>query len=487
MNKVRTRLAPSPTGYVHIGSLQKILYSYAFAKKNGGDYLVRIEDTDQSRLVEGAEQEIYEAHKLLGIKIDESPEVGGKFGPYKQSERLDLYKKYADELLEAGHAYYAFETPEELEKMREEQRMQKQLTKYRGQYRDYPLAEAKKRVTAGEKYVIRIKLPENEVVKFTDLIMGDISVNTKDLDDYILMKSDGFPTYHLASLVDDHLMEISHVFRGVEWLPTAPIYFTLFKFMGWQAPAMAHIPNVLDPNGGKLSKRKGNVALMEFLKIGYLPGALENFIMLLGWSSKTEEEIFSLEEFVERFDLKAVNKGNPIFNTVKLDWFNHKYLQAMPAAELTDYILGWQDRFYSEPPFDLKSVDKAALEKVVGLEKDRLTLLNGIFDAVKVVLVAPSAYELEHKAFKDLPKETMVSIVEKFLALPDSTFESHETWEQAVRNLAEELQIKAGSAFMTLRIGILGVTMSPPLWEVIEIIGIVETRSRLEKFVTKIQ
>ncbi|MCA9380819.1 glutamate--tRNA ligase, partial [Candidatus Dojkabacteria bacterium] len=350
----RTRFAPSPTGYFHIAGLQKVLYSYALAKKNNGQYIVRIEDTDRNRYVEGTEDVIFESHKLMGIDIDESIHDGGDYGPYRQSDRLDIYIKYADELIENGFAYYAFETKEELDEMRKSQMDAGHRPRYNGLYREYDLEDARERVEAGEEYVVRLKIPAHREIIVEDLIMGEMKFNTDDLDDYIIVKSDGYPTYHLAVVVDDHLMKISHIFRGVEWIATSPIMKLTYEFFGWNMPEIGHVPNILNPNGqGKLSKRNGSVALSEFFEEGYLKEAIINFIILLGWSpsiervhGEKEREIFSLKEFIDLFDTKDLNKSNPKFNREKLLWFNKEYIKNFDTNELADRLNEWNNRYF---------------------------------------------------------------------------------------------------------------------------------------------
>lgn len=480
--KVRTRFAPSPTGSIHIGSIQKILYSYACAKTAGGNYVLRIEDTDRTRYVEGAEQEILDVHQIIGIKPDESPAAGGPFAPYRQSERLDLYKQYAEQLIEAGHAYYAFETPEELAAMRERQQAEKKVARYQGMYRDFPLADAKAKVANGEKYVVRIKLEKDQEIEFEDIIMGKIKVNSNDLDDYILLKSDGFPTYHLAVVVDDYLMNITHVFRGVEWIATAPIHVKLYDFFGWERPAFAHIPNILDPKGGKLSKRSGSVAVMDFIKEGYLPEAILNFMMLLGWSPKTEQEIFSLEEFVKIFSLKNFNKSNPVFNRDKLKWFNQKYIRSYSPAEFKSVFINWFKTYHPEHELHSKlgELSDDNIERILTLESERVEVLKDLLDKFPVFIDLPSAYDFEHKQVKKLSREIKLEIIERYKADFVSSLDSHDTWEALVRSLSEELQLKPGEVFMTLRIALTGQTATPPLFDIIEIVGVEKTTQRLE-------
>lgn len=488
MSEIRTRLAPSPTGSIHIGTLQKVLYSYAWAKKNGGKYILRIEDTDRKRYVEGAEAEIYEVHRRLGIVIDESPEVGGPFSPYRQSERLPMYKTAAEKLVDEGHAYYAFETVEELQEWRSQMEQSGQRAPFRGNGRDLSPAEQRAQVQ-GKPFVIRLKMPKSEIVEFEDLIMGKISINTDTLDDYVIFKSDGFPTYHLAVVVDDNAMQISHVFRGVEWLPTLPVHVLIYRYLGFDLPQIAHIPNILDPKGGKLSKRSGSVAALDFLKEGYLPGAIMNFMMLLGWSPKSDQEIFSLEEFVARFELSGFNKSNPVFNRDKLNWFNEKYIRAMSAGELTQTLLNWAREFH---PDRLDGVVRVLgmekLEAAVGLEQERVVLLADLPEKLELF----SSYLLEngglptHKQIDKLSSSQKRVILEAYIVKVKAGLANHDQWEQAVREIAEMLELKAGQVFMLLRLAITGASASPPLFEFAQIIGQSEELRRLELVLTRL-
>ena len=480
---IRTRFAPSPTGFVHIGSIQKILYSYACAKQADGQYIIRIEDTDQKRSVPGAEEAIYDIHKRLGIVVSESPEIGGAFQPYRQSERLDIYKKYAQELIANGFAYYSFETSEELAQMRAEQIKNKQKVGYDGRYRDYPIAEAQERINRVEKYVIRIKLPVAEKITFTDLILGEIEFSTQDLVDYVLIKSDGYPTYHLAVVVDDHLMEITHVFRGVEWISTTPIHIQLYKYLGWNPPQIGHIPNILDPKGGKLSKRSGSVAAHDFIKKGYLPSAIINYLILLGWSPKTDQEVFSLEEFVTIFNLKNLNKSNPIYNVVKLNWFNQMHIRKLSLPELTTTFLTWVNEFH--PNFDHSKLTDKQLTAILELERERISLLEDLLPILEVFNNLPTSYEFDHKQLKNISKEILIEILKMYYEFIELEFSvkngelDHESWEMKVRQIAEDLNLKAGEVFMTIRIAITGKSATPPLFEFGQIIGVANQLLRL--------
>ncbi len=346
MSEVRVRFAPSPTGYLHIGGLRTALYNYLFAKNNGGKFILRIEDTDQTRFVEGAIENLIEVLHWSGVEYDEGVFVEdgkivekGQYGPYIQSKRLDIYRKYVDELIEKGHAYYCFCSMERLDSLREEQKIKGLVPKYDGLCRNVSLEEAKKRISDGEEYVVRLKLPHDYDIKFKDLVRGDIVINTNDIDDQVLLKSDGFPTYHMAVVVDDHLMKISHIVRGEEWLPSTPKHVYLYEALGWEKPTYVHLPTVLNKDRKKLSKREGDVSVEDFREKGYLAQGLVNYLALVGWSPEDNQEIFSMEELVDKFSFERVSKTGGIFDKDKLDWVNSHYVKALSQKDLTDLAL----------------------------------------------------------------------------------------------------------------------------------------------------
>ncbi len=342
MSEVRLRFAPSPTGYLHIGGLRTALYNHLFAKRNNGKFILRIEDTDQTRFVEGAMENLIKSLEWSGISYDEGVflEDGkivqkGEYGPYIQSERLGTYKQYVDQLIESGKAYYCFCSKERLDSVREHQKSIGKMPKYDGFCRNIPLEEAKKRVADGEEYVVRLKLPANTDIKFNDLVRGEITINSDDSDDQVLLKSDGFPTYHMAVVVDDHLMKITHVVRGEEWLSSTPKHVYLYDALGWEKPTYVHLPTVLNKERQKLSKRHGDVAVEDFAKQGYLPEALVNYLALVGWSPDSNEEILSLQDMEEQFSFDRVAKNGGIFDRDKLDWVNAQYIKTEPIDRIT--------------------------------------------------------------------------------------------------------------------------------------------------------
>ena len=429
-DKVRVRFAPSPTGPLHIGGVRTALYNYLFAKKNGGKLILRIEDTDQTRFVEGAEKYILESFNWCGIAFDEGVHIGGDYAPYRQSERKQIYRDYAEKLVASGHAYYAFDTANELDSLRNKLESEKAANKsYSASSRKQMVnsltlssAEVSQKLKSGEAYVIRFKMPENETVAFTDLIRGDISVNTATLDDKVLFKSDGMPTYHLANIVDDHLMEISHVIRGEEWLPSLPLHIMLYKAFGWDAPEFAHMPLTLKPDGkGKLSKRDGDrlgfpVFPLEwtnpetgevssgYREAGYFPEAFLNILAFLGWNPGTEQELFSLDELIEAFTIDRVGKAGSRFDPEKAKWYNHQYLMQKSNEELAQL---WMKELED------KDVDASAdfALKVVTLVKERANFVSEFWEHGSFFFVPPDSYD--EKMLKKRWKENSPKVLNK--------------------------------------------------------------------------
>jgi glutamyl-tRNA synthetase len=335
---VRTRYAPSPTGFLHVGGLRTALYNYLFARKHSGTYLLRIEDTDQSRKVEGAIENLIDIFDWLGVHFDEGPHVGGAFGPYVQSERLNFYRDYLQLLVAAGHAYPCFCTSDRLDQMRKEQNANGRVPMYDRRCRNLPKSEVERRIAAGEPHVWRMAVPDEQTVIVSDIIRGNVSFETSTIDDQVLLKSDGFPTYHLANVVDDHMMDISHVIRGEEWLPSTPKHVLLYEFLGWNLPIFAHLPLLLNADRSKMSKRSGDVAVEEYRNKGFLPDSLINFVALLGWHPSDDREIFSLEDLVSEFELERVNKAGAVFDLTKLRWMNAEYIKAESDETLFGHL-----------------------------------------------------------------------------------------------------------------------------------------------------
>lgn len=485
---VVTRIAPSPTGSLHIGGLKMALYDYALAKKNNGKFILRIEDTDRNRFAEGAEAEAIAMLYAYGFPYDEV---------YKQSERLSLYKEYAEKLIEKGFAYYCFSTKEEIEVMRQKAQAEHKTFIFRSPYRDLPIEEACKKIENGQEYVIRQKLQENQVVEFTDPVQGLMQFNTNDIDETVLLKSDGFPTYHLAVVVDDHLMGVTHVFRGVEWLPSVPKHVLLYKAFDWEMPVISHLSVILDPDGGKLSKRKGSVSAKDFLDEGYLPEAVLNFLMLLGWSpaikygfGEKEREIFSLAEFIELFDMTDVNKASPVFNREKLIWFNQKYIQALSGPELVKRFTDWltPGEEYKGLLELINSRGDDYLEKVLLLEQTRVKLLSDFTETIEFFYKFKGGTDfLAIKQTKNLTTEQIKGFFKESILLfekyPDTLKDlNRESLEMFVREYAEKNELKAGSLFMALRLATTDSAFSPPLLEVIRILGKQEIIKRIASY-----
>lgn len=477
-NTVRVRFAPSPTGYLHIGGLRTALYNYLFAKHHDGDFILRIEDTDQSRYVEEAEEDILKSLAWSGIEIDEGPENPGKFAPYRQSERREIYHKYADQLVENGHAYYAFDTTDELDQMRE--RLQKSgnpSPKYDAITRQsmknsltLPSEEVMKRLEKGEEYVVRLKVPRRETVRFEDLIRGHVSFETKGLDDQVLLKSDGMPTYHLANVVDDHEMQISHVIRGEEWLSSTPKHVLLYQAFGWEMPQMAHLPLIMSPSGGKLSKRKAEsegipINTKDYIDRHYEADALVNFLAYLGWSPGDDSEIHSLDELVELFTLDRVSKGGAVFNHKKLLWYNEHYLREQP-----DKIIASRLKEIAHEGL-IKNVNDEYLEEAVALLKDRVSKIEEILDMGSFFFEDPEAYdENALKKWKDDSAELVALYKAEIEELSDDEFEAA-TLKTSLESVINEKGVGFGKLMMPLRIGVTGQGFGPDLFSSMELLG----------------
>jgi len=502
MSKVRVRFAPSPTGGLHLGGVRTVLFNYLFAKKHGGDFIVRIEDTDQTRYVEGAEQYIFECLKWCGLEPDESVLHGGEFTPYRQSERKEMYRQYAEQLIKDGHAYYAFDTTEELEKMREELKAKGSHSLMYDHHvrmgmnnslRLLP-AETQALLDAGTPYVIRIKIPANEFVSFTDLIRGEIDFDTNTVDDKVLLKADGMPTYHLAVVVDDHLMKISHAFRGEEWLPSAPVHILLWKYLFGlnNMPEWAHLPLILKPDGnGKLSKRDGDrlgfpVYAMDwkdpktseltkgFKEIGFLPEAFVNLLAVLGWNDGTEQEIFTMEELIEKFSIEKVHKGGAKFDFEKAKWFNHEWIKKLNVERYQQEV---KEVFESK---GISIIDDAYLLRVMDLVKDRCTLLSDFYEQGKLFFQVPNTYDEAsvQPKWDEGKKDFFKAFAEK--AGQINTWEITEL-ENTFKALATEKNIKVGELQMILRVMLVGSKMGPGVFVIAHTIGREDTIARINK------
>ena len=499
---VRVRFAPSPTGPLHMGGVRTALYNYLFARQNGGIFILRLEDTDQSRFVPGAEDYIVESLKWCGIEIDEGISADGPHGPYRQSERKAMYRQYAYQLIASGHAYYAFDTPDDLTAMRERMKAAGVPSpQYNHITREHmqnslvlPHDQVEERLAKGDPYVIRIKMPRNEEVKFEDIIRGWVSVNTNNLDDKVLFKSDGMPTYHLANIVDDHLMEITHVIRGEEWLPSAPLHVLLYRYLGWEMPQFAHLPLILKPDGnGKLSKRDGdrlgfpvfplqwNPAEGEsssgYREQGYFPGAFINMLAFLGWNPGTNEELFSMKELIERFSLERVNKAGARFDPDKTRWFNQQYLRSFTDQELGAFL----QPLTSEQGY---SVDVDYCAQVASVMKERATFVREMLEDGRYFFEAPSAYdEKAMKKWKEDTPEIVGALRDIFSALDDF---SSESVDRAFHGFMEARELGFGKVGPGFRLALTGKGMGPSLPDIASIIGKEETLARLNTALEKL-
>ena len=506
MTKVRVRFAPSPTGPLHIGGVRTALFNYLFAKKNNGDFILRIEDTDQTRYVEGAEKYIIEAFKWCGLEIDEGVTKGGKHAPYRQSERKEIYKKYAEQLVNQGNAYYAFDTSEELNEMREKLKAENNSNQQYGIFSRMMMNnsltlsknEVGKKINAGENYVIRIKMPENEDVETVDLIRGKVIFNTNTLDDKVLYKSDGMPTYHLANIVDDHLMEISHVIRGEEWLPSLPLHTLLYKYLGWEEtmPQFAHLPLLLKPTGkGKLSKRDGDKGGFPVFPLqwtdpktgdissgyresGYFNDAFINILALLGWNSGTEQEIFTMEELIEQFSIDKIGKSGAKFDPEKAKWFNNSYLQNKTNSELTDLyqVILKEKGLEFENDFVIK---------IVGLIKERANFVADFWEHSDFFFQAPVEYDAK-MVKKQWKEDTSTQMKKLSCVLKNIEPFSSENTEKVVKNWINEAGYGMGKIMAPFRLATVGMGKGPHLFDIIELIGKDETIKRIEKAIETI-
>ncbi len=495
--EIRVRFAPSPTGPLHIGGVRTALYNYLFAKKNGGKFILRIEDTDQTRFVPGAEDYIIEAFNWCGIQFDEGVTKGGDYGPYKQSERKAMYRDYAEQLVAAGQAYYAFDSSEELTALRKTFEAEKKTFTYNAAERGHlknslvlSEAEVQKMLASGSSFVIRFKMPEDRVVRMVDLIRGEVTVHANVLDDKILFKSDGMPTYHLANIVDDHLMKISHVIRGEEWLPSLPLHVLLYEAFGWEAPQFAHLPLLLKPDGkGKLSKRDGDrlgfpvfplqwtdpktgEATRGYREDGYFPDAFINMLALLGWNPGDDREIFSLDEMAEAFSIQRVGKSGSRFDPEKARWFNHQYMLKKSNKELAEQFL---------PLIEKEGVmaDRGYVEKVIGLVKERAHFVHELWEQSGFFFKAPESYDPKavKKRWKQASYDQMTELKVLLSGVDDFSSENTET---VVKKWIEEKEYGMGAVMNAFRLLIVGALKGPHLFDIISLIGQEETLRRLE-------
>lgn len=486
MSEVRVRFAPSPTGYLHIGGLRTALYNYLYARAKGGKFILRIEDTDRTRLVEGAIENLINSLKWAGVEYDEGVFVEdgkvverGEYGPYIQSNRLDIYKKYCDELIEKGYAYYCFCSKERLDHLREEQRIKGQVPKYDGLCRSIPLEEARERIANGEDYVVRLKLPHDRDITFYDAVRGKVTINSNEIDDQVLMKSDGFPTYHLAVVVDDHLMKITHIVRGEEWLPSTPKHVYLYEAFGWDVPEFVHLPTVLNRNRKKLSKRQGDVSVEDFKNRGYLPEGLVNYLALVGWSSEDGKEILSLEEMVEKFSFERVGKSGGIFDTEKLNWVNSHYMKEYDLDELCQLSVPFMVASGLMTEEEIRSRwDWYRI--LVDTVREGTPKLEDIPKTVEFLFGEVSITEEDAKA--ELSQEHVASLLDSFMEVVKS---HDEITMDVAKGLMKEVQkasgVKGKALFMPVRAAISGNVHGPEMQNILYLLGRETLLSRAEK------
>ncbi|MCC7304330.1 glutamate--tRNA ligase [bacterium] len=509
MSSVRVRMAPSPTGWIHIGTARTFLFDYFMARQNPeGKLILRIEDTDQKRSVPGGIESLIESLSLLGITPDEGEGFGGEYGPYTQTDRKEIYAKYAQKLLGEGNAYYCFCSKERLEKLRTEQESMKQKTHYDGHCKKLSKEEVKTRIDNGEPYVIRMKVPENENIEFTDLVFGKISFSTNEVDEQVIIKSSGIPTYHFAVVVDDVLMKITHILRGVEWLSSTPKHVLLYKYLGETPPIFVHVPLILNPDGkGKLSKRKGNVAVLDFFRAGYIREGLVNFLSLIGWNPAPElahkDEIYDIDFLTKNFDAKRIRRASGRFQIEKLDSINAVWIGRLTKEELYARVMQWVDLVMTNNVVDslrgetdeLKAIrgkvsklksyfeqNKVKATELLGVTQQRIKKLTEIYDWLSV-LWDDSGFDNDsvNTALPDVEKRTEI-IYNLREALEKLTTWSQEEWEPAIRALADKFSLKHGDLFMVLRVIVTGKKISPPLREFMEIAGREFVSKRFDKF-----
>ena len=469
---IRTRMAPSPTGELHIGGLRTLLYDYALAKKNNGQFILRIEDTDQKRLVVGSQERILQVIKDYGLSWDEGPDIGGPYGPYVQTERLKIYQKYIKELLDKGLAYYCFCTQERLNNLRVAQKATKQLPRYDQHCLHLSKEEIQKNLDNKVPYTIRMIIPKNETIVFEDIIRGKIKFNTNEVDDQVLIKSNGIPTYHFAAVVDDHLMKISHVFRGEEWLTSTPKHLLLYRYFDWEPPQFAHLTVLLNPDGkGKLSKRTGSTHARAFLDEGYLPEAMLNFLMLLGWNPGDDREFFTLNEFVQTFSLEHLHKKSPVFDRKKLDYFNGYYLR----QKTDEQLFGLFKKFLPQSSDDqIKILVPVLKERIVKLS-DLPTQTKFIFDDVE--------YDKELLLKKGTDSKLAIDMLQKTKEVIQKDFSN---LSEKILVLIKENNWNTGEFFMVFRVAICGTAFTPPVVECLPALGQEKTLHKIDIAISKL-
>ena len=473
--EVRVRFAPSPTGYLHVGGLRTALYNYLFARKNNGKFLLRIEDTDRKRYVEGAVENLISTMKEVGLDYDEGPDKDGGHGPYFQSERLDIYNEYLNKLIESGDAYYCFCTAERLTQVREEQNARGEQAKYDKHCLSLTKEEVQEKLANNEPHVVRLNVKPGQKIEFDDEIRGHVEFSSDVVDDQVLLKTDGFPTYHLANVIDDHLMEITHVIRGEEWLSSTPKHTLLYDALGWERPVFAHLPLLLNPDKSKLSKRQGDVAVEDYLKKGYLKEALINFVALLGWNAGDDVEFYHPEQLIVKFSLDRVGKSGAVFNVEKLNWLNFEHLKNMPDKE----ILPLLREELKASKYNSDDFSDEYLLLVIEAMKERVTFIYEFLEKSFFFFEAPVEYEeaTVKKRWKEDSPELLRKLREEFAKLENPTKEDFET---ALKSLAENLQVGLGKLIHPVRIATSGVGQGPGVFDILNILGKDEVLKRID-------
>ncbi len=483
MENIRVRFAPSPTGYLHVGGLRTALYNYLFAKRNNGKFILRIEDTDRNRYVEGAVEKLISSLKWAGLEYDEGPDVGGDYGPYMQSQRLDIYMKYAKELIDNGNAYYCFCTPERLQTLREQQEKQKlPQAKYDKHCLSLSKNEIEKKLNSGIPYVVRLNVQPNQKIIFNDIVRDVVTFDSNNVDDQVLIKSDGYPTYHLANVVDDHLMKISHVIRGEEWLSSTPKHVLLYDAFVWERPQFAHLPLLLNPDKSKLSKRQGDVAVEDYRDKGFLKDALVNFVALLGWNAGDDKEFYYLNELIDNFSLERVNKSGAVFDLQKLNWLNAEHLRKLTNEQILSLLK--EDVLKSEFS-GLQLTDEYLLQIIFSM-KERVSFVKEFITACPYFYKQPDEYEQKsvEKNWKPETSSQMKILNQTFSKLNNP---SKEDYENALSNTAEELNVGKGKLIHPLRLAVSGQSTGPGMFDLLFILGKDEVVKRINTAIERLK
>ncbi|PID59625.1 MAG: glutamate--tRNA ligase [Ignavibacteriae bacterium] len=481
-NKIRVRFAPSPTGYLHVGGLRTALYNYLFAKKNNGKFILRIEDTDRSRYVEGAVEKLIDSLKWVGLNYNEGPDKEGNYGPYFQSERLDIYNRHVQKLIDEKKAYHCFCSAERLTKLREEQQKQKlPQAKYDKHCLNLSEYEIKTKLENNEPYVVRLNVKPNEIIRFNDIVRGNVEFNTDNIDDQILIKSDGFPTYHLANVIDDYSMKISHVIRGEEWLTSTPKHVILYNYFGWELPQFAHLPLLLNPDKSKLSKRQGDVAVEDYRDKGYLKEALTNFVALLGWNFGDDQEYYLMDELIDKFSLERVNKSGAVFNVEKLDWLNGLHIRNKETSELLPLF----KEEITKSEFSSQELSDEYLSEIIDSMKERITFVKDLVNDCKYFFEKPKSYDenIIKKRWKDDSPKLLNNLVDE---LENNKAETKEDFEKILKSVVEKNECGMGRLMHPLRLAVSGVGLGPGVYDLLKILGKEEVIERIKIVLTKI-